>query len=90
MSNQLLEGVIESLQPTFAELVGSQGMYWSRYQHALELIKLKTSGGVALVNYLNAEMNRQWSSTPEHSACCDVASSLCEADSYYASLFKFN
>lgn len=88
MNKQLVESVLSSLQPTFAEFMDRE-YYYNRYQAELAMIQLMDVEDGSLTNYLNYEMDGQYSSTPEHHACTDVASTLAELDSHFGSLLKF-
>ena len=92
MSKQLLESVVKSLQPTFAEHQQEyMNCYWDSYSK--ELYAVLHHGGESkrdLIVYLNRIMRDHLSNHPHYHACCDVASTLQSADSSYAGVFKFN
>lgn len=87
MNQQLVESVVDSLRPSFIEQLEDygDGNYWERYEDELGCIKRTQR----LLDYLNHFMWLYYSSTPEHHACTDVASTLAELDSHFGSLLKF-
>lgn len=81
--------IIASLQPDFKEFAdNTQYHYWMDYACELDVLQIIPEDG--LVTHLNERMDKLLSSSPEHHACVDVASTLEEAlPSTYKGVFKY-
>ncbi len=79
MSNKLLVSVVNSLRPSFFDAMeyGRSEDYWENYDLELDYI-LNSSNPASdgVIVYINHIMARYYSSSAEHHACTDVATTL--------------
>ena len=68
--------VIESMEPTFAEQIGTEtSEYWDEYSSELGVLDAWSHTGFTLGD-LNSTLRCSMSSTGYYNAACDVASTL--------------
>jgi hypothetical protein len=83
--------IIDNLQPDFREYAedDSKFDYWMDYACELDEIASVVCKDEDVVAYLNNQMDRLFSSTAEHHACTDVATTLEENFKQYEGVFKY-
>lgn len=82
--------IIDNLQPDFSEYAdGMSFEYWMDYACELDEIADLVYKEEDVVAYLNTQMSRLFSGSPQHHACTDVASSLEESFDEYMGVFKY-
>lgn len=81
--------ILDCLQPNFVEYAdNSQFHYWMDYACELDVLQILPEDG--LVAHLNERFGKLLSSSPEHHACVDVASTFEEVfPEKYKGVFKY-
>lgn len=83
------EIVIESLEPTFAELMGSEKCYFEDYSKTLSSLSTDEYW-MDLVIELRDNMGEYYANSGAYSASCDVASTLESLyPERYAGIFRY-
>ena len=82
--------IIQSLYPSFEEYAERADDYWMKYAVALDDIdyEAETSDSTKGLGVINKLLQRA-STTPEHHAACDVASTIESLDKSFVGKFKY-
>lgn len=90
---RLIDHIIEELYPTPAEYMDdTRFMHLCDYACMLDelaIINYQSEDGESVVLYLNKQMDKYFSTTPEHEACCDVASTMESLLPVFKDCFKY-
>lgn len=93
MNKQLIQIVIDSLSPSFAELSGLDGedeKYWSEYSDELEYSLSLADEKDSLIKNINWTLKNSFSILADHHAATDIALTLESlAPEEYAGRFQY-